>query len=262
MSEQGVSFAVFTKPWPGLSAAELGAFVKGMGFDGVELPVRPGYPAEPENVSQSLPAAARQLADEGIRITSVAGPTDEATMAACAEAGVPVIRICADTGPEGYLASVERWQREFDEMVPLLDQYGVTVGVQNHSGGFVSHALGLRHLMEKYNPQHVGAIWCAGHNAIGGEFPDTAIDIVWSHLCQVKFKNVFWERKTGPEAEDVLWRPHWTSGRQGLASWPWVADELKKRGFTGVICLDAEYDDEASIDRLVREDIEFARALF
>jgi sugar phosphate isomerase/epimerase len=257
-----VSFSVFTKPWPDLSASELGAFVNGMGFDGIELPVRAGYPAAPETVAQSLPAAAKQLADEGIRITSVAGSTDEVTMAACAEAGVPVIRICAAIGPEGYLASVERFQREFDDMLPLLDRYGVTVGVQNHSGGFVSHALGLHHLMERYDPRHVGAVWCPGHNAIAGEFPDTAIDLVWSHLCQVKFKNVYWEPKNGPEAEDVLWRPLWTSGRQGLASWPWVAEELKKRSFAGVICLDAEYDDVAMTDRLIRADIEFAHTLF
>lgn len=245
-----------------MAAPELGTFVKGLGFDGIELPVRPGYPAEPDTISKSLPEAAKQLADAGVSITSVAGSTDEATMAACAEAGVPVIRICAGIGPEGYLASVEQFQREFDDMVPLLEKYGVTIGVQNHSGPFVSHALGLHHLMERFDPRHVAAVWCPGHNAIAGEFPDTAIDLVWSHLCQVKFKNVYWERKTGAEAEDVLWRPHWTDGRQGLASWPWVAEELKKRQFAGVICLDAEYNDHDSTDRLVSEDIEYARRLF
>lgn len=262
MSKRSVSFSVFTKPWPDMPAPELGAFVKGLGFDGVELPVRPGYPAEPDTVSKSLPEAAKQLADEGIRITSVAGPTDEETMAACAEAGVPLIRICASIGPEGYLATVKKLQHDFDQIVPLLEKYGVTIGVQNHSGPFVSHGLGLHHLMEKFDPRHVAAVWCPGHNAIAGEFPDTAIDLVWSHLCQVKFKNVYWERKTGTEAEDVLWRPHWTDGRQGLASWPWVAEELKKRQFAGVICLDAEYDDHTATEHLVSEDLQFARTLF
>ena len=40
-----------------------------------------------------------------------------------------------------------------------------------------------------------------------------------------------WRRSTGPEAEDVAWRPYWTTGRQGLASWPKVAAELTRRGY-------------------------------
>ncbi|MCC6444537.1 MAG: hypothetical protein IT210_13915 [Armatimonadetes bacterium] len=35
----------------------------------------------------------------------IAGPTDERIMAACAEACIPVIRICVGIGEEGYLAS-------------------------------------------------------------------------------------------------------------------------------------------------------------
>ena len=57
----------------------------------------------PENVTDALPQAAKQLADFGVRITSVAGPTDDTTMAACAEAGVPIIRICVSVG-EGLLS--------------------------------------------------------------------------------------------------------------------------------------------------------------
>ena len=44
-----ISYTVFTKPWPSKSLSELGAFVKGLGFDGVELPVRPKFQVEPES---------------------------------------------------------------------------------------------------------------------------------------------------------------------------------------------------------------------
>jgi sugar phosphate isomerase/epimerase len=205
---------------------------------------------------------ARQLADFGLKITSVAGPTDEATMAACAEAGIPIIRICVGIGPEGYLASEAKLQREYDALVPLLERYGVTLGIQNHCDRCVSNAMGLRHLMEKYEPRHIGAVWDAAHNALNGEDPELAIDIVWSHLRMVNLKNAFWQRKNGPEAEHAQWRPYWTTGRHGLASWPRVAAELKKRGYSGVLCLTAEYSDEHSVDRLIAEDIAFAKALF
>jgi len=256
-----VAFTVFTKPWK-MPLPELAQFVKGLGLDGIELPVRPGYQVPPENV-RDLPKAAMQFADHGLKIASIAGPTDEPTMAACAEAGVPVIRICIGMGDDPYLAGEAKLQARLDAMVPLLDKYGVTLGIQNHIGrNDVCNAMGLHHLVEKYDPKHIAAVWDAGHNALAGEEPEAAIDIVWSHLCMVNLKNAFWMRANGPEAEYATWRSYWTTGRHGLAPWPRVAAELKRRGYTSVVCLTAEYDDHDSVNRLIADDIAFAKSLF
>jgi sugar phosphate isomerase/epimerase len=258
-----VTFTVFTKPWK-FPLPELARHVAGLGFDGVELPVRPGYPVTPESVTEGLPRAVRALADHGLTIASIAGPTDETTIAACAEAGVPVIRICVGMREgEGYLEGEARLQREFDTLVPLLDRHRVTLGIQNHCGNRdVCNAMGLRHLIEKYDPKHVAAVWDAGHNGLEGEAPETALDIVWQQLCLVNLKSACWRRRNGPEAEVAEWEPYWTTGRQGRANWPRVAAELRRRGYGGVVCLTAEYTDEAAVDRLIAEDIAFARSLF
>ena len=42
----------------------------------------------------------------------------------------------------------------------------------------------------------------------------------------------------------------------------WVAEELTKRGYNGVVCLDAEYNDEQSTERLIADDLAFAKTLF
>src|SRR5207253_9475217 len=94
------------------------------------------------------------------------------------------------------------------------------------------------------------------------EEPELAFAIVWDHLGMVNLKNAFWRRTNGPEAEDVQWRPYWTSGRQGLASWPRVAAELTRRGYRGTVCLTAEYSDEAVVERLAAADLGYARSLF
>lgn len=85
MTQEPIAFSVFTKPWK-MPLPELGRHISGLGFTGVELPVRPGYQVEPEHVGRDLPRAAKQLGDFGLSITSVAAPTEEATIAACAEA--------------------------------------------------------------------------------------------------------------------------------------------------------------------------------
>ena len=260
MGQTPISFSVFTKPWK-LPLPELAKMVAGWGFDGIELPVRPGFQVLPENVERDLPHAVRVMADHGLRTFSVAGPTDEATIATCAEMAIPIIRIMVPIGQEGYLASIERMQRELDALLPLLEKYGVAIGVQNHCDRMVCNAMGLRHLLWKYDPRYVGAIWDAAHNALNGEEPEMALDIVWSHLLMVNLKNAFWCRLNGPEAEVAQWRPWWTSGHQGLASWPRVAAELKRRDYRGVVCLTAEYSDEEQVNRLIAEDIVFAKSL-
>ncbi len=260
-SSSQIQFSVFTKPWKA-PLAQLARQIKGFGFDGIELPVRPGYQVLPENVGADLPRAVKLLADEGLKIFSVAGPTDEATIAACAEAGVPEIRIMVPIGDEGYLAAETRVQKELEALLPLLEKYGVRIGIQNHVDRFVCNAMGLRHLIEKFDPRLIGAVWDAAHNALSGEEPELGLDIVWSHLCMVNLKNAYWRRSNGPEAEQVAWRPWWTSGRQGLASWPRVAAELKRRRYQGVICLTAEYSDEPAVDRLIQADLDYAMTLF
>ena len=260
-TQPAIAYSVFTKPWK-QPLPELAKQVKEWGFDGIELPVRPGYQVQPENVTTDLPLAVKQLADAGLKIFSIAGPTDEVTIAACAQAGVPIIRIMAPIGEDGYMASEARYQREFDGLLPLLEKYGVKIGVQNHVDRFVSNAMGLRHLLEKYDPKRIAAVWDAAHNALNGEDPELGIDIIWDHLCMVNLKNAFWQRTNGPEADLALWRPWWTSARQGLASWPRVAAELKRRNYSGVVCLTAEYSDESSVNHLIAADITYAKSLF
>jgi sugar phosphate isomerase/epimerase len=255
-------FSVFTKPWKDPIEA-LGKKIKQWGFDGIELPVRPGFQVEPAKIERDLPQATRTLADLGLKIHSVAGSIDEPTMAACAASGIPMIRICLQI-PEhaNYLEFEAQTRKEWEQLVPLLDRYQVTIGVQNHCDRWVANAMGLRTLLDGFDSKHVAAVWDPAHNALNGEQLDLALDIIEAKTCMVNLKNAYWKRQNGPEAEYATWRPHWTTGRHGQASWPLVAAELKRRQWSGPLCLTAEYSDEASVDRLAQQDIAFAKQLF
>lgn len=259
---KSITFTVFTKPWK-LPLPELAQFVKKLGFDGVELPVRPGFQVSPDNVVQGLAEAVRIFRDYGLKIGTVAGETDERTIAACGDCGIPIIRICVGIPCEkDYLTTIADIQRQWDALVPLLDRHGVAIGVQNHCDRCIANAMQLHHAIAKYDPKHICAVWDAAHNALDGEMADIALDTIWSHLRVVNLKNAYWRRTNGPEAEYATWATYWTTGRCGRANWPWVADELKKRRFTGDVCLTAEYTDHAAVDRLIAEDIAFAKSLF
>ena len=258
-----VAFSVFTKSWKTVPLGRLGPLVRGMGFEGIELPVRPGFQVVPEHVGRDLPAAARRLADEGVTIHSVAAAASEAMIMACADAGVPLIRIMAAIGTdESYAAAEERFRREFDTLLPVLDRAGVTLGVQNHAGRQVANAIGLRSLIGRYDPRLVAAVWDAGHEAVAGTEPELAIDTIWSHLRRVNLKNAVWLQTAEAGAASAEWSQHWTAGRLGLSPWPRVAAELRRRGYAGTVCLTAEYSGAVSVERQAAEDLAFARSLF
>jgi sugar phosphate isomerase/epimerase len=255
------SFSVFTKPWPALPLERLAQHVAELGFAGVELPVRPGFQVPPEEAASRLPQAARIFAAQGLRIFSVASTTDEAIFAACAEAGVPLIRIMAPIGPEGYLRSEQRLRQELQAAERHAARYGVQVGVQQHYGRHVASAIALMRLLEGTDPQHVVAVWDAAHDALAGLEPEYGLEVVWERLGMVNLKNAFYRNRHGPElAPD--WHPYFTTGPHGLASWPRVIRYLKQRGYEGVICLTAEYDAQDRVDEFARADLAWARALW
>ncbi len=166
-----------------------------------------GFQVTPERVRQDFPIAAKQLAEFGLQIASIAGPVEEATIAVCVEVGVPVIRIRVSVHDGPYLTVIEEEQRRIDAIVPLLERHHVRIGVQNHCHRFVCHALGLRHLVGRYDPRHVAAVWDPAHNALNDEDPEMAADILWPHLCMVNLKNAFWQRewpRSGSGAVETL----------------------------------------------------------
>jgi sugar phosphate isomerase/epimerase len=263
MIQNQVQFSVFTKPWKDVPLAQLAAFVKEAGFDGIEFPLRNGFQLEPADAEKGLPKLAKFFADYGLRIFSVASSLDEKIFSACAEAGVPLIRIMPEISHEaGYMSSEMQLRDKLAKVLPLCEKYGVKVGMQQHYGDFVTDSMGLRHLMEGLNPAYVGAVWDCAHDALAGQQPEFGLDIVWEYLSMVNLKNVYYMRTNGPEASQAEWKRYFTSGRQGMASWKRVADYLKKRNYRGVVCLTAEYTNESELNRLICDDIAYAKSLF
>lgn len=252
-----IALTVFTKPWfeP---LEQLGDKVASLGLDGVELPVRPGYQVEPARVRDGLPKAAEILRRSGVSINSVAGSLDEATIAACGDAGVPILRsmVGIDLAKASYAQTIAAHRKIWDALIPALDKAKVTIGIQNHSGSNVGSAIGLYHLMEKYDPRHVCAILDMAHSAIAGEPSDLAVDLLWPRLRGlVNFKAAFRERVNGPEEIEAVYRTHWTTAGNGAYSWRELVDLLLKRGFTGTFCLPAEYSDPSGQPQRMGDDV-------
>ncbi len=253
MPEHAIS--VFTKPWTE-PLPQLADKLAALGVDGVELAVRPGYQVTPETAAAGLAEAVRILGERGLRIFSIASVADAATVAACGEAGVPLIRIMAPIDMSiGYAASVAKLRIRLDALLPALERHGVTIGVQNHYGHFVGSAVGLYHLVEPYDPRQVCAVLDMAHCAVDGEPVAMAVDILKDRLHGlVNFKSAYHARISNPEDEAVF-AVKWTTHRHSGYSWREFADCLEAAGYAGVYCLPAEYSDPAGNQQRMGDDV-------
>lgn len=257
-----VEFAVFTKPWPQDGTSDLAGHVSSMGFDAAEVPVRPGFQVEPKDAAGKLTELVATFADHGVRIASIASSLEEPIFAACQAAGVGVIRVMAPIARGDYAGSEQRVQRAIGNAAPLCERYGVRVGVQEHYGDYVSSSPALRAFLKNLDPRLVGAVWDSAHDAIAGVPPETGLDALWDRLIMVNLKNACYKRISGNAGMSAEWEVEFTSGREGLASWPRIVSVLRRKSYSGTVCLTAEYSAAEEVDRLCKEDLAYVKELF
>lgn len=245
----------FTKPWTN-PLSEVAAQLTSLGFDGVELTVRPGYQVSPEDAVTSLPKAVQLLDRHGLVTPSIAADPTESIIAACGEAGVRTIRICAPIDMNiGYRRSIEGHRRRLDALLPSLERHDVAIGVQNHSGYYVGSAVGLVDLLQPYDPRRVCAVLDMAHCAIDGEPVRMAVDIVEPFLNGlVNFKSAH-TRRSNPREQIAEYGVHWATHQHSGYRWSDLVAEMKRIGFSGTFCMPAEYSDPDTHQPLTGKDV-------
>jgi sugar phosphate isomerase/epimerase len=245
-------WSVFSKPWAGLPGDELGRLVAAIGFAGVEVPVRDTAYVTAATAETELPKFTAQLRSEGVEPISVASDLSEPVFAACAEAGVPMIRIMAELGPDGYAASVRRNRVMLEEAAVLAERYDVQVGVQPHHGRYVASALGVLQLLDGL-PERFKLVWDAAHDALAGDHPAVTLELGADRLGIVNLKNVQYLRTDG------VWKPYFVQAEDGLSDWPAVFAALQKLKYTGPICLTGQYSDPSvPVEKRLEKDLHTA----
>ncbi|MEV6288618.1 TIM barrel protein [Kribbella sp. NPDC051770] len=235
-------WSVFTKPWAELPGTELGELVAGLGFGGAEIPVRDTAYVTPASAEKALPEFTEQLRAAGVEPISIASGLEESTFAAAAAAGVPMIRIMASLGDDGYAASVRRNRAELEAAAGFARQYGVQVGVQPHHGKFVASTLGVVQLLDGL-PEEFKVVWDAAHDVLAGDDPKVTLELAKDRLGIVNLKNVTYIPTEPGSDVGGAWKPWFVQGADGLANWSRAFATLEALGWDGPICLTGQYSD-------------------
>ena len=243
-----------------LSPQALADKVAGLGYDGVDLCVREGHPVDPENVGQALPSAIAQLRAAGLSCPLATAPTTmmdatdstaERLYAACAEAGVPRIKIGYWYCNEGddYWAVLDRAKKALAGFARLSGRYGVQTCCHTHSGPCLgSNCAGLMHLIADFPPSEVGAYPDFGHMALDGEDMAMGLSMIAGHLSIAAAKDATHIEQPGVVPPRG---PIFTHVGAGSVDWRRALGLLARMDFTGPLVVHTEYSFAEAIIRQV-----------
>ena len=249
-----------SKFFSGLPVPEVGGKALELGYDGIDVCVRPGHPVHPGNAAAELPKAVAAWAQQGLSCPLVTAATDfvdpaapgaESLYAACAEAGVPRLK----TGfwrfaPGGdYWRAVDAARRNLEGFARLSEKHGVQTCYQVHSGACIgSNCAGLMHLIRGFDPRLVGAYPDLGHLALDGEDWEMGLAMVRDHLSVVGIKDAMYRRE--PERRPP-WNHCFVKVGEGCVDWDRCLGILSGFGFDGPLTVHTEYRFDEAIIRQV-----------
>ena len=249
-----------TKFFADLAPSALGGKVAELGYDGVDLCIRDGHPVHPQNADKALAGAVRLLREEGLSCPLATAPVDfvdpnearaERLYAACAEAGVPRLKIGYWQYAEGdeYWALLERAKQALAGFVRLSERYGIQTCCHTHSGPCLgSNCAGLMQLIGDFSPEQVGAYPDLGHMALDGEDPGMGLSMLARHLSIVAVKDATHVERPGEEPSRG---PIFTYVGGGSVDWRRILRLLAEAAYDGPLVVHTEYSFSEAIIRQV-----------
>jgi len=244
-----------------LGVPELGAKARELGFDGIDVSVRPGHPVNPVNVEAALPRAVATWREQGlicplatapVTLVNPDAPEVEPLYAGCAAAGVPRVKIgfFPFTPGEDYWALVEAARRALEGFARVGEQHGIQTVYQVHSGPVLgSNCAGLMHLLRGLDPRWVGAYPDLGHLVLDGEDYPMGLAMLGRYLSIVAVKDAY--HAPQPEGSEPPYVPRFVRLGSGAVNWRRALGALTGQGFDGAISVHTEYDFDESIIRQV-----------
>jgi len=249
-------FSKMLKNIGGLTVEKSGKHIAEIGFDGVDLTVRPGGHISPREVSKELPKAVENLNLKGLSVPMITSSVTSADEKFAAEifktaSGCGVKFIKLGYWRYGGFGTIKKQIEDVRDdalkgISRLSEEYNVTAGLHIHSGDFLtSNPVVVYMLLRGYDPQYLCAYIDPGHMAVEGGLSGWKIgmDLLREYIRMVAVKDFGWFREVDPETGVKRWTARVVPLSEGLVPWMEVFRYLKQVNFNGPVSLHSEYHD-------------------
>jgi sugar phosphate isomerase/epimerase len=241
----------FSKHFHWTSVEETSTLCAALGYDGVDLTLRPGGHVEPERVEEDLPKAVDTIRRAGLEIPMVTSGIVDATTPHAER----VLKTLKATGVRFYRWGGLRYDpnreipSQLAEMRPRVKDlaamnrhYGLTAMYHTHSGfdQVGASMWDLYLLLKDHTPDAVAANYDVGHAVVEGGYGGwiNSTRLLLPYMRGVAVKDFVWKQNSRGE-----WRPGWCALGHGMVDFPRFLALLKTGGFQGPMQLHMEYDE-------------------
>jgi sugar phosphate isomerase/epimerase len=261
-----MQFVMFSKVLGCLTVEEAAQRVREIGFDGLDLTVRPKGHVEPERVRE-LPEVVERVRALGCDvpmittgITCADQPYAEDTFQAAADSGIRELKLgyWQYQGFGHVRHQLDEWRRDLHGLEALARHTGVRANVHNHSGNFLcADGAIVWMLLEGRDPECIGAYIDPGHLTIegGGSGWCMALDLLSPWVRLVAIKCMGWQHAYDEQLGQERWWTQMVPLRQGTVPWLEFFRYLRLGGFDGIVSMHSPYQGKGSWRDLSTEEL-------
>ncbi|MBN1348433.1 sugar phosphate isomerase/epimerase [candidate division KSB1 bacterium] len=243
-----VKLCIFSKHLQWLNYEGMAETAAEIGFDGIDLTVRPGGHVAPESVIEDLPKAAEAIRRAGLELpmitTNITDPLDSETeviLRAASQVGVRFYRpgyfkYADSTDIPDTLAEIKPKLRD---LAAMNQRYQLHASYQNHAGGNYMGAplWDLWYLIRELDPRWIGSQFDIRHAVVeGGTSWRIDLRLLLPFVRTVVAKDFRWEKHDGQ------WKTMNCPIGEGMVDFKQFFAMLKSAQFTGPISVHFEYD--------------------
>ena len=279
-AEGSIKICIFSKHLQWLDYHQMARTAREIGFDGIDLTVRPRGHVLPERVREDLPKAVQAVKAAGLdvpmiatAITDPADPLTESILATASQAGIRYYRM----GYYRYDASktihqtLNEAKPKLRDLVEMNKHYNIVGTYQNHAGArYVGAPLwDLDVLFGDLDTHWIGCQFDIRHATVeGGTFWPTHFRLMSRYINTLVAKDFKWT-----QIKDA-WKPENCPLGEGMVDFPGYFKMLRKAGIAVPMSLHLEYPiggaehgarqltgDKQQVIKAMRKDLRFLRSL-
>lgn len=238
---------VFSKCLQFLDYKDMCIAAKEMGFNGIDLTVRPKGHVLPENVAKDLPKATEQMKLYDLipkmistNVISAEDSTQQLVLKTAQEQGYQ----CYRTDWIKYnrtitiAENINKAKIQFNKLAQLNNKIGISGGYQNHSGHYIGSSIwDLQQVLLGISPENLGSQYDIMHASVeGGKNWEIGFELIKPHINSLVIKDYKWEKVNGE------WQMIYTPLGEGMIDFHYYFSLLKKQNISVPISLHAEYN--------------------
>ncbi|MCI0693616.1 sugar phosphate isomerase/epimerase [candidate division KSB1 bacterium] len=198
-----IKIHVFSKHLQWLDYSALAETVAAAGFDGVDLPVRPGGHILPERVQDDLPRAVEAMRKTGVNVdmitTAIEATHDtqtESILKTASALGIKYYRMAwiDYDNAFGIIANLEALKSRFRDLAAMNEHYQVHGAYQNHAGVKVGAPVwDLWHLLKDLDSRWLGCQYDVRHATVeGGNSWELGFKLISPYINTTVIKDFKW----------------------------------------------------------------------